>query len=161
MTNTDFVYSASAPPAEIPTLSLLLFRLADEHYTAPSSCVREILRYRPITGVPGAPPTLPGVLNHRGVILPVVDLRLVLGLPAQEQTRATRLVVVQYNDVDAALLVDAVLDLIILPVGAVDAVPAGLDPVRSALLRGVAQHDELTIGLFELEALTARLRENG
>lgn len=161
MTNIDFVYSASAPPAEIPTLSLLLFRLADEHYTTPSSCVREILRYRPITPVPGAPPTLPGVLNHRGLILPVVDLRLVLGLPAQEQTRATRLAVIQHNDVDAALLVDAVLDLIILPVGAVDPVPAGLDPLRGALLRGVALHDDLTLGLFELDALLGRLRENG
>ncbi|MDW8234896.1 MAG: chemotaxis protein CheW, partial [Roseiflexaceae bacterium] len=88
--------------------NILLIRLADEIYALPSVHVREVGRYRAFTPVPGAPPILPGIISQRGVILPVVDLRLVLGMPAMETTRSSRLVTVVYEDIDMALLVDAV-----------------------------------------------------
>ncbi len=159
MSTSEFVYSRTAPPAEIPTLNWLFFQLASEHYAILSPCVREITRCRLVTPVPGAPAVLPGVINHRGLILPVVDLRVLIGLREDDLTRSARLVIIQHNDVDAALLVDAVFDLVTLPIGAIEPVPAGLDPARSALLRGVAQHEERTIALFETDALITRLRE--
>src|SRR5262249_369908 len=78
------------------TLDVLLIELAGELYALRSASGREVVRYRDYTPVPGAPPVLPGILNQRGTILPVVDLALLLGLASAPPTRATRLVVVSH-----------------------------------------------------------------
>lgn len=139
--------------------NVLLIRLADEIYALPSSHVREVGRYRAFTPVPGAPPALPGIISQRGVILPVVDLRLVLGMPAVETTRSTRLVTVVYEDIDMALLVDAVIDLAAVPEDAFGQPPAGLDPARARFLRAVALHDDQTVALLDVGEIVAALRE--
>lgn len=139
--------------------NVLLIRLADEIYALPSSHVREVGRYRTFTPVPGAPPALPGIISQRGVILPVVDLRLVLGMPSVETTRSSRLVTVVYEDIDMALLVDAVIDLAALPEDAFGQPPAGLDPARARFLRAVALHADQTVALLDVGEIVAALRE--
>src|SRR5262245_56278236 len=126
---------------------VLLFRLERELYAIPSASVREVARFRPWTPVPGAPTVLPGIISQRGMILPVVELRPLLGLDQPDLTRAARLVVVIHNDIGMALLVEAVLDLVVLPAAAIELVPAALDPARARFLRSVARHDELPLGL--------------
>jgi purine-binding chemotaxis protein CheW len=144
--------------ADVPaTLDVLLVRLADELYALPSDNVREIIRYRAYTPVPGAPPTLPGILNQRGVILPVVETHSLLGLKAASITRATRLVIVAHADIDMALLVDAVIDLAALT-AALDSAPAALDPARARFLRGVATYEEQVVAVLDLDELIAGLR---
>lgn len=101
----------------------------------------------------------PGIISQRGVILPVVDLRLVLGLPTAETSRSTRLVTVAYEDVDMALLVDAVIDLAVVPGDAFGQPPAGLDPARARLLRAVALHEDQTVALLDVGEIVAALRE--
>ncbi len=139
--------------------NVLLIRLADEIYALPSVYVREVGRYRAFTPVPGAPPLLPGIISQRGVILPVVDLRLVLGMPTVETTRSTRLVTVVYEDIDMALLVDAVIDLAALPPDAFGQPPAGLDPARARFLRAVAFYDDQTVAMLDVGEIVAALRE--
>ncbi len=139
--------------------TVLLIRLADEIYALPSVYVREVGRYRAFTPVPGAPPLLPGIISQRGVILPVVDLRLVLGMPAVETTRSTRLVTVVYEDIDMALLVDAVIDLAALPPEAFGQPPAGLDPARARFLHAVAFYDDQTVAMLDVGEIVAALRE--
>ena len=138
---------------------VLLFRLERELYAIPSNSVREVARFRPWTPVPGAPSVLPGIISQRGMILPVVDPRPLLGLDQPDLTRAARLVVVMHNDIGMALLVDAVLDLVALPANALEPVPGALDPGRARFLRGVARHDEQPLGLLDLSELIAGLRE--
>ncbi len=139
--------------------TVLLIRLADEIYALPSVYVREVGRYRAFTPVPGAPPLIPGIISQRGVILPVVDLRLVLGMPTVETTRSTRLVTVVYEDIDMALLVDAVIDLTALPPDAFGQLPAGLDPARARFLRAVAFYDDQTVAMLDVGEIVAALRE--
>lgn len=139
--------------------TVLLIRLADEIYALPSVYVREVGRYRAFTPVPGAPPLIPGIISQRGVILPVVDLRLVLGMPTVETTRSTRLVTVVYEDIDMALLVDAVIDLAALPPDAFGQPPAGLDPARARFLRAVAFYDDQTVAMLNVGEIVAALRE--
>jgi purine-binding chemotaxis protein CheW len=146
------------PTDDRPGLEALLMQLGGELYALPSSSVREVIRYRPFTPVPGAPPTLPGILSQRGLILPVVELRPLLGLEVTDITRAARLVLVTHQDVDMALLVEMVLDLTSLPADAVEPVPAALDPARARFLRGVARHAEQPVALFDLDELIAGLR---
>lgn len=142
-----------------PDLDVLLFRLERELYAIPSLGVREVARYRPYTPVPGAPPTLPGIISQRGMILPVVELHPLLGLAQAEVTRAARLVIVMHNEVGLALLVEAVLDLVALPADAIEPVPAALDPARARFLRGIVQHKGQPVGLLDLDEVIAGLRE--
>jgi purine-binding chemotaxis protein CheW len=142
-----------------PTLDALLVRLEQELYAVPSPSVREVARYRPLTPVPGAPPALPGILSQRGTILPVVDPRLLLGLVQSPVTRASRLVIVSHDDIDMALLVDGVLDLVALSSDAIEPAPPGLDPTRARMIRGVARYDSQHVMLLDLSELIAGLRD--
>ncbi len=144
---------------ERPDLEVLLFRLEREVYAIPSTSVREVARHRPYTPVPGAPASLPGIISQRGMILPVVEPRPLLGLEQAELTRAARLVIVVHNEIGMALLVEAVLDLVALPASAIEPVPSALDPARARYLRGIAHHDDQPIGLLDLNELIAGLRE--
>jgi purine-binding chemotaxis protein CheW len=145
----------TAAPA---TIDVLLIELAGELFGVPSASVREVLRFRAYTPVPGAPPSLPGILSQRGIILPVVEMRPLLGLEIGPITRATRLVFASHQDIDMALLVDAVLDLAALPADTVEPLPAALDPARARLLRGIARHEQQLVALIDLDELIASLR---
>ena len=142
-----------------PAVDLLLVRMDEEIYALPSASVHEVVRYRTPTPVPGAPAALPGILNQRGAIMPVVDPRLLLGLGQPPITRAARLVIVAYGDLDMALLVDGVLDLVALPANAIGPVPPALDPARARMIRGVARHDNQPVILLDLGELVAGLRD--
>jgi purine-binding chemotaxis protein CheW len=152
-------FSGGASTESQLDLDVLLVQIEQEYYALPSSSVREVARYRPWTPVPSAPMTLPGIINQRGVILPVVEPRPLFGLEQAELTRAARLVVLMHNDIGMALLVEAVLDLISLPASSLEPVPAGLDPTRARLLRGILRHEEKVIGLIDLDELISILRE--
>lgn len=142
-----------------PTQSLLLVRLDQEIYGVPSSQIREVARHREPTPVPGAPPSLPGILNQRGTILPVVDPRLILGLAQSPLTRASRLVVAVSDDVEMALLVDGVLDIVDIPSDTLEPVPGALDPARGRMLRGVARFGEHPVIMLDLGELVSSLRD--
>jgi purine-binding chemotaxis protein CheW len=150
--------SAKKVTAAPATLDVLLLELAGELYGIPSASVREVVRYRAYTPVPGAPPSLPGILSQRGQILPLVELRPLLGLEMASITRATRLVIISHQDIDMALLVESVLDLTALSADTVEPLPAALDPARARLLRGVARHEQQPVALLDLDELIASLR---
>lgn len=148
---------SDAPGAE-PS-EFLIVRVAEELYALPGPAVREVTRWRAPTPVPGAPALIPGIVSQRGVVLPVVDLRLALGLAAAPPDRATRLVIAQHEGADLALQVDAVVDLAPLPAAALAPPPAALEPARARLLAAVARHGELPLGVLSLAALVAALAE--
>ncbi len=84
------------------------FRLAERWFLAPRGDMREILRPMPYTRIPGAKPWLFGLANVRGNLLPLIDLRRFLGLPAAPVTRSTRLLVFSDERIPAGFMVDEV-----------------------------------------------------
>ena len=150
--------SAEKDIAALATIDVLLIRLADELYGVPSASVREVVRYRAYTPVPGSPPSLPGILSQRGTILPAVELRSLLGLGIVPVTRAARLVIVAHQEIDMALLVEAVLDLAALPADTLQPLPAALDPARARFLRGIADYEQQPVALIDLDEMIAGLR---
>lgn len=138
----------------------LLVQLGDERYALPPGVVREVARLGPITPVPGTPPALPGIISRHGAVLPVVDLRPLLGLATAPPTRASRLVVAQQGEDALALLVDAALDLVRIPAAAFGPLPPSLDPGRGALLAGLAEHDGQPLMQLDLAALLRLLGED-
>jgi purine-binding chemotaxis protein CheW len=137
-------------------LSLLIVTLADERYALPVDAVREVLRWRAPTPIPGAPLSVAGVLHHRGTVLPVIDARAMLGLPTPSETRATRLLVVEAGDIRAAIICDAVADITAIDAEAIES-PASLSQAGAALVRGVLFDSGRPVTILEPAAIRAAL----
>lgn len=87
---------------------LVGFRVGEVHYAVDIFRVKEIINPLPVVALPHAPPVVVGVADHRGDVVPVVDLRLRFGLSAAPPTRRTKWIVVATEDRSVGLVVDAV-----------------------------------------------------
>ncbi len=141
--------AAPAAPAD-RELHLVVFRLGDEEYAVPIAVVREIVRVQDITRVPHAPEHIRGVMNLRGRILPVVEIRARLGLDPARLAPLSRVVVVEVEGRTLGLLVDAVAQVTRISDRLVTAPP---DEVRAAgadAIHGVARLDRRLLILLDL-----------
>jgi purine-binding chemotaxis protein CheW len=136
----------------------LLFRLAGETYAISGTLVREVFRWHEPTPVPGALPALSGIVNQRGTILPIIDLRMLFGCAPAEVDQATRMVAIHYETIDAALQVDAVLDLLEFAPDQHDGLPPGIPADRVSLLRGILHHNDEMIAVIDIAALLTALQ---
>lgn len=136
--------------AEAEELRQLLVFLVDEApYALPVESVREIVRIRPITPIPRVTRHVRGVISLRGEIIQVLDLRLRLGLPPTETTKATRIVVV-HGDEDrvAGILVDAVREVMRIPEEAIGSATGG---EASGFVEALCARGEEFISLVDLD----------
>ena len=101
----------------------LTFALADEEYGVPVLKVREIIQMLDVTAVPQVAGYVRGVINLRGKVIPVIDLRTRLGLPAQPDTGRTCVIVVETAISLSGLVVDAVSDVLSVPEQDIEEVP--------------------------------------
>ncbi len=138
---------------------LLIFTLAGERYAVPVDAVREVMRWRAPTPIPGTPAAILGVLHHRGAVVPVVDPRPLLSLSPPPPARDTRLLVVEADDVRAALICDAVVDIAEIERDAIEPSSA-LPAAEAGLLSGVFFYERRPTAIMELAALWAALTAN-
>jgi purine-binding chemotaxis protein CheW len=94
-----------------PRKSLVGFVVGDVSYAVPIDHVREIVNPLPITELPHAPPTIAGVADHRGEIVPVVELRVRFGLPPLMEPRRAKWILIDVNGRGVALCVDRVTEV--------------------------------------------------
>lgn len=94
-----------------PKRSLVGFTLGDVEYAVPISAVREIVNALPMTPVPNAPLAILGVADHRGEVVPVVDLRARLGLPALVAQRRAKWILIEVQGRTVGLVVDRVTEV--------------------------------------------------
>ncbi|AMV28207.1 Chemotaxis protein CheW [Gemmata sp. SH-PL17] len=131
----------------------LTFRLGDEEYGLGILRVQEIKGYSKITPLPNTPREVKGVMNLRGAVVPIIDLRARLGLREAEYTVFTVIVVVTVGTKIVGLVVDAVSD--VLNVGANEMVPtpdlgSGVD---TSFLNGIARTGERLVSLLNIDKL--------
>jgi purine-binding chemotaxis protein CheW len=141
---------------------LATFFLSGEEYGVDVRMVQEIIRVTDITQVPRAPAFIKGVINLRGRIIPVIDLKRKLGLGDVEVTRQARIVVVKLRDRLIGLLVDGASQVLKVPVSTIEAAPEEVLEHDAAAhsIRGVAKLDKRLIILMDLLKLLApELRE--
>lgn len=129
---------------------VVIFRLGESSYAIEIAAVREIIRPQPITVVPQAPPCVVGVINLRSTVVPVLDLRKRCGLPEGEQTRESRVVVVQVGSESVGLQVDAVSEVITLATDTIEPAAGVIRGAEDVLLRGVARQDDRLVMLLDL-----------
>jgi purine-binding chemotaxis protein CheW len=143
------------------TEHLATFFLAGEEYGVDVRLVQEIIRVTEITPVPRAPEVVKGVINLRGRIIPVVDLKRKLGLgEVEDKARAARIVVVKLRDRLVGLLVDGASQVLKVPVASIEAAPDEVVEIDANYIRGVAKLDKRLIILMDLhKVLQSELRE--
>jgi len=132
------------------TVQLVTFRLGKEEFGVPIAAVQEVVRVPEVTPVPEAPWFLEGVINLRGRIIPVMDLGRRLRLPPRPRTRATRIVIVDGGGRPAGLIVDAVLEVVRLPQGAIEPPPPMISGIGLDYITGVGKHREQLLVLLDL-----------
>jgi len=138
-----------------PMEHLVTFLLADEEYGLDVRVVQEIIRLAEITHVPRSPGFIKGVINLRGRIIPVVDLKRKLELGEVEASRLCRIVVVKLRDRLIGLLVDGASQVLKIPVSSIDAAPEEILDVNVSFIRGVAKLQKRLIILLDLNKILA------
>jgi purine-binding chemotaxis protein CheW len=135
------------------TEHLATFFLAGEEYGVDVRLVQEIIRVAEITQVPRAPEFIKGVINLRGRIIPVVDLKRKLGLGEVEKTRQARIVVVKVNGRLIGLLVDGASQVLRVPVSCIEPPPDEVVEINAEYIRGVAKLSTRLIILVDLRQI--------
>ena len=137
------------------TEHLATFFLDREEYGVDVRQVQEIRRVSEITTVPRAPEFIRGVINLRGRILPVLDLKRKLGLGEVETARATRIVVVRVGERLLGLLVDGASQVLKVPVSRIEPPPEEVQDKGGDYIRGVAKLEDRLIIVVDLGRLLA------
>ncbi|HEU4559297.1 MAG TPA: chemotaxis protein CheW [Longimicrobium sp.] len=137
----------------------LTFRLAGEEYAVEILQAREILRYEEVTRVPTAPPSIRGVLNLRGRVVPVVDLAVKLGLPETPVTGRTCIVIMDValdgERTVMGVIAEAVSQVVDLHPGDIEPPPPFGPRARVEFLRGMARVEGRFALLLDLDLLLA------
>ncbi len=139
--------------ATAPIVQQLTFSLAGEEYAVEILSVREIRGWTPVTRIPQTPPCLLGVLNLRGAIVPVMDLRLRFGLPRDSYDEGTVVIIVAVAARLFGIVVDAVSDVVDIDPAAIKPVPDLGAVVDTCYLKGLAIHAERMVLLLDVERL--------
>ncbi len=147
-----------------PQKSLVGFVVGEVHYAVPISSVREIVNPLELTELPHSPPAVAGVADHRGSVIPVIDLRARFGLPPARDDRRTKWILVEVERRAVGLIVDSVTE--VFGTGGTELKPApslgGGDDKRGIV--GVTNYDEHLVFVLDVarfEALTAPLAAAG
>ncbi|MFC9707998.1 purine-binding chemotaxis protein CheW [Paenibacillus sp. JNUCC31] len=123
-------------------LKVIVFKLGSEEYGIEVDKVQTIERMMPITRVPKTLSFVKGVINLRGVVIPVIDLRGRFSLPESEYTDQTRIVIVGVDDMQVGFIVDSANDVIDIKRDAIDTPPEVVGGVKARYLRGVAKLED-------------------
>jgi purine-binding chemotaxis protein CheW len=138
---------------------LVTFFLTGEEYGVDVRLVQEIIRVVEITHVPRAPEFIKGVINLRGRIIPVIDLKKKLDLGEVDVQRQTRVVVIRLRDRLIGLLVDGASQVLKVPVSTIEAAPEEVVEIDANYIRGVAKLDKRLIILVDLPKILGMERE--
>ncbi len=130
---------------------LVVFDLAHEFYGVDIGAVNTIIRMQEITKIPRTPEFVEGVINLRGSIVPVIDLRKRFGLPVSDATKSSRIVVVEAGGQMIGMVVDAVAETLRLSADMIEPPSPVVVNVDSAYVRGVGKQENRLVILIDLE----------
>jgi purine-binding chemotaxis protein CheW len=136
-------------------LQLVTFKLGNEEFGVDILKVQEINRMMDITRIPNAPPFIEGVINLRGKIIPIVDLRKKLGFNGGngQSEKTTRIIVVELDGLVLGFIVDSVSEVLRIPENTIEPPPSIVGGVESDYIEGVGKLDNRLLILLELKKL--------
>ncbi|HEY4443247.1 MAG TPA: chemotaxis protein CheW [Steroidobacteraceae bacterium] len=126
-------------PASSTMLELLEFRLASERYALETRHVQDVHPLRELTPLPCTPPFVLGIVNVRGRILPVLDLKKFFDLPEQGLTDLHRIILVRGNDLELGLLADVIVGVRSVAGDSLQPSPSTFTGIRADYLKGIGE----------------------
>jgi purine-binding chemotaxis protein CheW len=145
--------SSQHAPTSVPTARYLCVDLGTEHYAVPILSVREIQAYAPPTPLPRMPAHVRGVTNLHGDIVPVVDLRLRVGMAEQPYGRLAVIVFVAMTGQVVGLIVDAATRVLDLELGQIRPAPEIAEGVDVSFIAGIARTVDRVLVVLDVESL--------
>ncbi|MGB9813431.1 MAG: chemotaxis protein CheW [Thermovenabulum sp.] len=131
---------------------LVVFGLAEELYGLDIFDVREVIKDAPITKIPNAPEFVEGVVNLRGKIIPVIDLKKRFGIGKGEKSKDSRIIIVEISGQEAGLIVDSVDEVITIDDNSIEPAPP-VTTINAAFIEGLAKKEDKLIILIKLDLL--------
>ena len=139
----------------VETIQFIVIRLGDEQYGIDIRHIDNIVRMPNITRVPKMPIYLKGVINLRGEVIPVISMRLKMGLAEDEFTKNTRIIVVKLEqEGNVGFLVDEVKEVVTLSVNDIEKINYNANEEMINLINAVGKHNEELISLVDLNAIS-------
>ncbi|CUH96110.1 hypothetical protein P22_2198 [Propionispora sp. 2/2-37] len=140
-------------------VQMVAFKLGREEYGIDILQVQEIKKMTDITRVPHTPDYIKGVMNLRGSVLPVIDLKTRLGLMDQEYTDDTRIIIVKVDEIAVGMIVDAVSEVLAISQEQIEAPQESVGGVSTDYLSGVGKMENRLLILLNLEAIIGMSQE--
>ncbi|WP_078547091.1 chemotaxis protein CheW [Litchfieldia alkalitelluris] len=130
---------------------VIVFQLVNEEYVFPIENVRSIEKLQPITRVPHTLEFVKGVINLRGVIIPILDLRKLFGMTEAAYTDQTRIIIITHDDYEVGLIVDSANDVLDIPNDSIEQQPEIVGTLKVEYINGVVKVDDRLLIMLTLE----------
>lgn len=130
----------------------LIFNVEGESYGIEIGYVTEIINITQITKVPGLPDYLKGIINLRGSIIPVIDVRLRFKLPEREYTDRTCIIIAQIDGMDVGLIVDSVSEVATIPGGNI-VPPPEINKTSNKYISGIGMVEDKIYLLLDYQSM--------
>jgi purine-binding chemotaxis protein CheW len=138
---------------EEPIRQFVGFRLANEDYAIAITKIREIILMKPITRLPQVPDSIEGLINLRGTVIPIINLRKRFGMPACPFDDETRTIVVTIQDKTVGCIVDEVTQVMRITADQFQPVPISMASVARSYIAGLARLDDRLLILLDIDRL--------
>ncbi len=148
----EFVFGAAMDEEDLMHGKYLTFTVEDDVYGIEIAYVTELVGIQSITRVPGMPDYVKGIINLRGKIIPIIDMRLRFKKPQAEYDDRTCIVVMEMGDMPLGLIVDTVLEVADIPDGEIVPPPQSLG-VRNRYVKGIGKTPQGVRLLLSCEAI--------
>lgn len=135
------------------TMQFVVFVLSNEEYGLDIQIVNTIEKMIPITRVPKTPMYVKGVINLRGDIVPIMDLRERFGLPISEETEETRIIIVKFEEIQMGIIVDEVKEVIHINEEQIESTTSLAKEGLMENVLGAGKVDDRVITLLNIEKL--------
>lgn len=134
-------------------IQLVTFSIGEEEFGVNILQVQEIIRTMEITKVPRAPEFVEGVINLRGKVIPIVDMRSRFGLESKGHDKYTRIIVIENEMIIVGFVVDSVSEVLRLPANSVQPPPPVVAGMDSEYIDGVGKLEDRLLILLDLDSL--------
>lgn len=134
-------------------MQLVTFSIGEEEFGVDILKVQEIIRMMEITKVPRAPEFVEGVINLRGKVIPIIDLRRRFGLSSRGHDKHTRIIVIEINNMIVGFVVDSVSEVLRIPSSTVEPPPPVVSGLESEYISGVGKLEDRLLILLDLDRL--------
>ena len=137
-------------------LQLVTFSIGDEEFGVDILKVQEIISTMEITKVPRAPEFVEGVINLRGKVIPIIDLRKRFGMETRQHDKDTRIIVIEINKMIVGFVVDSVSEVLRISADTVEPPPPVVAGLESEYIKGVGKLADRLLIMLDLDRLLSR-----